>query len=329
MGLLLLNFKEIQNFLRMEDVLRVVEEAFREYGLGRAQMPPKQYLFYKKYDGDLRVMPSYLEALNISAVKVVNVHPKNRENNLPTVMGTIVLIDPSTGAPLAIMDGTWITAMRTGAAGGVAVKYLARKDAKKLGIIGAGVQARTQLMAISNVLKLEEVKVFDLIKEAREGLAKEIAGKYPGLRCVAVESAEEAVKDSDVIVTVTPSRQPVVKLEWVKPGAHINAFGADAPGKEELDPEILVRAKVVIDDWEQASHSGEINVPLSQGKFSKEKVYGMIGDVVAGKMPGRTSDEEITIFCSTGLALQDAVTAKLAYDKAVKEGIGKNFEILG
>lgn len=142
-----------------------------------------------------------------------------------------------------------------------------------------------------------------------------------------VESAEKAVRGSDIVVTATPSRKPVVKNEWIKPGTHLTCIGADAPGKEELDPEILTRAKLVIDDWEQASHSGEINIPLSQGVLSKEDIWGEIGEIVAGLKPGRESSREITVFSSTGLAVQDAVTAELAYDNAQRRGIGRTIQL--
>jgi len=313
----------------MKEVIEAVELAFKEKGLGRVQMPPKPYIFYSRYNGDLRVMPSYLEELEISAVKVVNVHPDNPlKYKLPTVMATIILVDPKNGAPIAIMGGTWITAMRTGAAGGVAAKYLARPDSRVIGIIGAGVQARAQLMALKEVLEeIEEVRVTDIVKAARERYAREMSEKL-GLNVKAVDNAKKAVEGADIVVTVTPSREPIVKSEWIRPGVHINAIGADAPGKEELDPELLKRAKIIVDDIEQASHSGEINVPLAKGIITREDIWAELGDVIAGLKPGRTSPNDITIFDSTGLAIQDAVTAALAYKKALEKGIGQFIEIV-
>ena len=329
MKTLLLTDKDIRQLLSMKEVIEAVELAFKEKGLGRVQMPPKSYIFFNRYNGDLRVMPSYLEELEISAVKVVNVHPDNPlKYKLPTVMATIILVDPKNGAPIAIMGGTWITAMRTGAAGGVAVKYLARPDSRVIGIVGAGVQARTQLMALKEVLEeIEEVRVTDIVKAARERYAKEMSEKL-GLNIRAVDSAKKAVEGADIVVTVTPSREPIVKSEWIGPGVHINAIGADAPGKEELDPELLKRAKIIVDDLEQASHSGEINVPLAKGIITREDIWAELGDVIAGLKPGRTSPDDITIFDSTGLAIQDAVTAALAYKKALEKGIGQFVEIV-
>ncbi len=310
--------------------MEAVESAFKEKGLKRVQMPAKIYLFYKKYNGDLRTMPSYLEELDTSAVKIVNVHPDNRKKyNLPTVMAVIVLINPENGAPIAIMGGTAVTDMRTGAAGGVAAKYLARKDSKIVGLVGAGAQARTQLMALLEVYKrLEEVRVWSRSKETKQKFVAETEPIYGHLcKITAVETIKEAVEGADIVVTTTPSRQPLIMNTMVSSGTHFNCIGADAPGKEELDPNILKRAKIVVDDWEQASHSGEINVPLSQGIITKENIWAEIGEIVAGLKPGREKPDEITVFTSTGLAIQDAVTAKIAYDKAVEKKIGRWIKI--
>jgi len=310
--------------------MEAVESAFKEKGLKRVQMPAKIYLFYKKYNGDLRTMPSYLEELDTSAVKIVNVHPDNRKKyNLPTVMAVIVLINPENGAPIAIMGGTTVTDMRTGAAGGVAAKYLARKDSKIVGLVGAGAQARTQLMALLEVYKrLEEVRVWSRSKETKQKFVAETEPIYGHLcKITAVETIKEAVEGADIVVTTTPSRQPLIMNTMVSSGTHFNCIGADAPGKEELDPTILKRAKIVVDDWEQASHSGEINVPLSQGIITKENIWAEIGEIVAGLKPGREKPDEITVFTSTGLAIQDAVTAKIAYDKAIEKKIGRWIKI--
>ena len=325
---LLLTEKDIHQLLYMDEVMEAVELAFKEKGLNRVQLPPKQYLFYEKYNGDLRIMPSYLEESNISAVKIVNAHPNNpAKYNLPAVMATIILVDPKSNEPLAIVGGTWITAMRTGAAGGVAAKYLARADSKVIGIVGAGVQARTQLMALKEVLKeIEEVRVTDKIRASREKYAEEMSEKL-GLNVGAVSNAKDTVRGADVVVTVTPARKPIVKSWCIGLGTHINAIGADAPGKEELDPELLKRAKIVIDDWEQASHSGEINVPLAERIITKENIWGEIGEIVAGLKPGRISSYEITVFDSTGLAIQDAVTADLAYKKALAKNVGVYMDV--
>ena len=323
-----LNIKEVAQTLSMSDVLGLVEKAFGERGRKQVQMPPKSYLFFSKFNGDLRIMPAYLEGLDETGVKLVNVHPNNPSKyGLPTVLATILLFDPETGVPISIMDGTHITAMRTAAASGVAVKYLARKDARVLGIIGAGYQSLRQLEALNEVMKIESVKIFDIVDKKAENLTTMAKDKL-GLNARKAAGAEDAVRGSDVVVTVTPTREPIVKDEWVTAGMHISAVGADAPEKEELEAAILKRAKIVIDDWEQASHSGEINVPLSQGVITEADIYGDIGEIVAGLKPGRVSDDEITVFDTTGLAIQDVITAWRAYEVAEEKGIGRVFEEL-
>jgi len=329
---LLLTGKQVKKLLDMKDVLAAVENAFKHKGLGKVQMPPKVYLFYEKFDGDLRTMPSYIEDMDVSAVKIVNVHPQNAKNyGMRTVMALLVLINPHTGAPLAVMDATHITDMRTGAASGIASKYLARPGPKVLGIIGAGNQARTQMLAlITQFERFDEVRIFDLYPEKAKSLAREFRRHYKDRvgKIKAVKEAKDTVVDSDIVVTCTSSRGSIVHDEWVKDGTHINCIGADAPGKQEMDPKILKRARLVIDDWEQASHSGEINVPLSKGELVREDVDAEIGQVVAGLKPGRESEEQITVFCSTGLAVQDALTAKIAYDAAMAQKIGRSMQIV-
>lgn len=331
MKTLLLTESDVKRLLSMTEVMQAVELAFAEKGLNRVQMPAKVYVFFKKYNGDLRAMPSYLEGLDISAVKVVNVHLDNRTKyNLPTIMATLIVIDPKNGAPIAIMGGAWLTHMRTGASGGIAAKYLARKDSKIVGLVGAGAQSRTQLMALCALYeRLEEVRVWSRTKEMRKAFIDEMTPICPNVnRMVPVEEAENAVRGADIVVTVTPSTAPIVLNDWISPGMHITCIGADAPGKQELDPAILKRAKIVVDDWEQASHSGEINVPLKMRIIKRQDVWGEISEIIAGLKKGRTSSEEITVFTSTGLAIHDAVTANIAYKKALTQRIGQFVEIM-
>jgi len=326
-GVLVLDKGEVDELLSMKEALEAIERSFRLEAEGKAIMPPKLYLDLPQYHGDFRAMPAYIDG--IAGIKWVSVYPHNSERHLPSVIATIVLSDPNTGHPLAFMDGTYITSIRTGAAGGVAVKYLARRDSSIIGMVGAGIQAKTQLMAIAEVLpKIEEVKVFDIFKEASIKYAKEMGAKL-GIKLRPVKTIEEAT-EADIVVTTTPSTKPVVMKKHIKPGTHINAIGADAKGKEELEASILLNAKVVVDDVEQASHSGEINVPLSDGLITAGIIYGTLGEVVAHFKKGRENDKEITIFDSTGLAIQDIICAKLVYEKA-RERRGKEsfLELLG
>lgn len=331
METLILTDKEVKSLLSFPEVIEAVESAFKQKGLGLVQMPAKIYLYYKKHSGDLRAMPSFLEDLNISAVKIVNVHPKNPTTiGLPTVMAIIILIDPSTGAPIAVMGGTTITDMRTGAAGSVAAKYLAKKDSKIVGFVGAGAQAKTQLAALLEVCaNLNEVRVWSRTKSTRNRFITEAFQGYgKQVEVVSAESVRKAVVGADIVVTTTPSRKPLVMNDMISAGTHINCIGADAVGKEELDPIILKRGKIVVDDWAQASHSGEINVPLTRGIITKENIWAEIGEIVAGIKLGREREDEITIFVSTGLAVQDAVTANIAFSKAKTAKIGRYITIV-
>jgi len=335
--MLILTQKEVQKILplkEMKKVIEVVERAFFDYGKGRVQMPSKLYLNFKKFNGDLRIMPSFSEALEMAGTKIVNVHPENprlrrgfggqAKKGLKTVMAVIILNDPKTGIPIALMDGTYITALRTGAAGAVAVNYLAKKEAKTLGVIGAGQQSITQITAITKLRKIKEILVYDINEEAIENLEKLLAKEKIKIRKA---SSQEAAR-KDILVTTTPVRKPIIKREWLLPGTHINAIGADACDKEELEPEILKEAKIVVDCWEQASRSGEINVPLAKGIISQKDIYASLGEIVSGKKRGRENDKEVTIFDSTGLAIQDLYTANLIYQSAKRRKVGREIKII-
>jgi alanine dehydrogenase len=324
MEVLWLNQSDVKNVLDMKSTIDVVEKAFEQHGLKKVQMPSKLYLYFNKYNGDLRTMPTYLEDMDISGVKIVNVHPDNPSRDLPTVMATVILNSTETGAPISIMDGTYLTDMRTGAGGGVAAKYLARPDSKIIGIIGTGNQARSQLLALSHIFNIEQVKITSKSSkhcdEFENRMKPVVGGDF-------VKTDIKDVCDCDILVTTTPVRDPIVKFEWINEGTHINAIGADAIGKQELESEILKNSKVIVDDMEQASHSGEINVPLSNNIISTTDIYGELGEIITGSLTGRESMKEITIFDSTGLAIQDISTADLVYRKAVENGLGNKLKM--
>jgi alanine dehydrogenase len=253
----------------------------------------------------------------------VNAHPNNPSlYRKPTVMATIMLIDPQSGTPLSIMGGTHITAMRTGAAGGLATKYLAEPSSRTLGLIGTGAQSRTQLQAIHQAINLTEVRAYDVMGEALSKFVRETREQYE-VKVTPCRSVDECLRTSDVICTLTPSTSPVVKKAWIHPGMHINAIGADAPGKQELDPMILKISKIIVDDLVQTLHCGEINVPVSQGILREEDIYAELGEIIIGAKPGRTHSEEITVFDSTGISLQDISTAHTVFKKAKTKKIGK------
>lgn len=306
----LINRDVAKDLLNIPDVIRVVEDAFRVWAQDKGNMPAKAYLVVEK--GDFRAMPAALSGA--AGMKWVSVHPNNPSQGLPTVMAVLIYNDPETGYPLAVMDATEITAYRTGATVAIASKYLARQDSHSLGIIGAGRQAYTQILAHAEVFNLRLIKVFDCSRAATERLIKSFPS-YPLKEC----SLEEAVA-SDIVCTLTPSRVPLLKKEWVIPGTHINAIGADAKGKEELEPSILREAIVVVDDLSQASAAGEINVPITKGLFTIDEVYATLGEIIVGEKQGRTDEKVVTVFDSTGVAIADIAIAKLIYAKAKQAG---------
>jgi alanine dehydrogenase len=300
-------FPDPDRDLNLGDVNRVVEAAFADHGKGLVQMPPKVYITLPA--GDFRTMPAYLPSLGIAGVKIVNVHRDNPKVGLPTVMALTIILDLTTGRPMAILNATRLTDMRTGASGAIAAKYLAPKKECVLGVIGTGRQAEAQVRATAQELLLTQIKVWDRTPAHAEAFAARLSPLS------AISQPLEKVCDCDILVTTTPSRTPIVKSEWIHAGTHINAIGADAPGKEELDPEILHRARVFVDDPAQAFHSGEINVPISKGLYQPWMIAGTLGEIVIGKRK-RESKDEITIFDSTGLAIQDLAIASIAMRQA-------------
>jgi alanine dehydrogenase len=317
MKTLILAGKDVEKVLTMELAIPAVEKAFAAHGRGEAVMPPKLYLPVAKHDGDFRAMPSLLG--DAAGVKWVNMHPENPKRfRLPAVMGVYILSDPETAFPLAVMDGTRLTSFRTGAAAAVASKYLAVKSPATVGFIGCGVQARKLLAAHRVLYPGFRAIMADVSAEAAEKFARE-AGGFVG-------SMDQA-GSCDIICTSTPSRAPVLHRSYVGISTHINAMGADAPGKQELDPRILQEAVVVLDDLAQATESGEVNVPLHTGAYRREQIYGTLGEIVAGKKAGRTG-MEITVFDSTGLAIQDLALARIVFDEARRLGLGLEIDLV-
>jgi alanine dehydrogenase len=326
MDFLWLSEEEVRSLLTMDEAIEAVKSAFLDHGQGRTQMPPKSYLFFSKYDGDLRSMPAYLEGLDVAGVKIVNVHSKNSTLGLPTVMALVILNSPQTGAPLAVMGGTFLTSMRTGAAGAVAAGSLARPESSVMGMVGAGAQGRTQLLGISRLFSIRRVIVCDRTLKRCQDLERE-ARAFLDCEYSLTTDPHEACS-CDILVTTTPSRAPLIRESWVGPGTHINAIGADAPGKQELESALTRKAKVVVDDLSQALHSGEVNVPISEGVMAGDDIYAQLGDILLGKARGRTSAEEITIFDSTGLGIQDLAAGSVVYRNALERGRGAKLAFL-
>lgn len=295
-------------------VIGAVEGAFAAHAADRTMMPAKSYIDLPQYNGDFRSMPAYVDAEDWDAagMKWVNSHPDNPdEHGLPSVMGVMVYSDPETALPLAIMDGMELTRQRTGAAAAVATDHLADPEASRLGLVGAGGQSYAQVEAIATVRPIREIVVHDVDEDAVSAFVDRFDDRF-----TVTPGAVQEAGHCDVLTTVTPVREPIVGPEDVGPGTHINAMGADAAGKRELALEVLREATIVIDDYEQCTHSGEINVPWSNGDLTDADLHGTLGEVVIGDVPGRLPLEGVTVFDSTGLAIQDIAAARVIYEDA-------------
>jgi len=283
---LLLTRKEIERILSPKEVIKGVEDSYRELGLNTAIVPPRIRVDMERYNANMLVMPAYLTGMDALGTKLVTIHSENSKFNLPTVIGTIILKDPKTGVPMAILDGTYITAMRTGAAGAVAAKYLSREDSSTATIIGTGVQGRSQMIALCEVRQIKKVFVFDVDGKRCEQYVGEMR-KRIDVEVVRTDSLEEAVRHSDIVVTATTSSDPIIKGDWVVDGCHITGIGSHSPDARELDENVIAKAsKIVLDTWD-AMNVGDIAYPISKGLLKEGDIYSDIGTIVAGKKPGR------------------------------------------
>jgi len=323
---LILNRNEVAAALDMKDCISMVEAAFAELANGTADMPMRSNI---KPPGGLSLyMPAYLQEMKALACKVVTVYKDNPvKYDLPTTIGKVLLQDPTTGDVICIMDGGFLTAMRTGAASGVATKYLAR-DEKSMtaGIFGTGVQAQMQLWAVCEVRDISKAWAYDINEEAAKNFAKLMHEKLD-IEILIASNPEELLQ-ADILCAATSSPTPIFDGSKVKAGTHINGIGSHTPNARELDTEIIKRSKFVGDSREACfNEAGDIMIPLEAGEIEETHFYAEIGEVVTGKVEGRISANEITIFKSNGLAVQDAATAKLVYDKAREQMIGTEVEI--
>ncbi len=313
---------DVRKLISMKDAIAIAREAFAEKGRGHVDMPAKIYLAFKKFSGDLRIMPSYFAHKNICGVKIVNSHPQNPAKfKLSTVMAKVVLVNPENGQIYCFMDATYLTALRTGAAGALAASLLARKNTQVAGFIGAGVQARTQLLGIMEIFKnIQSVYVYGKDKKSLRHFISE--AQKTGKTVFVCANAGDVCRHADVLITTTPSTTPLVRRTWLKDGTHINAIGADAPFKQELETKIIQNAKVVVDDTEQCLNAGEINVPFRKKEITGKNIYAELSQLVLKRKKGRASQNELTVFDSTGVSILDVLTASYVYKKAKSQKIG-------
>jgi len=325
---LLLSRKDVQALLTMPACMEIVENAFRQHAAGNANMPQRAVIKVEQHNGVYLAMPAYiggdLDALGLKIVTVYGDNPK--KHGVPTIFGTLVLCDPTTGQAKAIMDAGYLTAVRTGAASGVATKYLAREDASVCTIFGAGGQAQAQLEAVHLARPLSRATVLDLNEDAAASFAASLTEKL-SVEVTVGSDTEQAVREADIIVTATNAPTPLFDGDWIKEGTHINNIGSHSPGARELDTRTVVRSKYVADLKEaNLAEAGDLLIPMNEGAVTEDHIYANLGDIVSGAKPGRENVDEITLFKSCGLAIQDIASAVAVYQAAVAQGVGQEFE---
>jgi ornithine cyclodeaminase len=318
---LILTQAEVRGLLEMEACMEQVAESLRVLARGEAQNPLRWPMVLPDGARILGLMPGSLASPAALGLKVVTVFPGNAGTPWDSHQGIVVLFDAGNGLPLAILDGSEVTAIRTAAVSGVATRVLAREDARTLGLLGTGVQARTHLEAMRAARPgIQEVRVFSRSAEGRSAFARREAERH-GIGVVAVDSARAAVEGADVVCTTTSAREPVLAGAWLAPGTHVNAVGACTPRARELDAEAVRRSRVVVDSRESAAHeAGDLLIPLELGELPGDPVEAELGEVLVGSAPGRRDDTEITLFESLGLAVEDLATAVHVLERARARG---------
>jgi alanine dehydrogenase len=329
MKTLLLNRQDVGRLISMQEVIGTVEEAFKAFNSGQVVQPPYTCINLPPPRGEIDFKLGYCAANEIISMKSSSGgFPNNpTEHGVPSGMGTILLYDARSCALLCVMDGSLLTGLRTGAAGAVSVKALARKNAKTITSIGTGNQARMQIRAIREVMSIEAIHAWSRQPETLARYKADIEREF-GIPVVAARSKQEAVEQADILITTTRGKGSLVEAAWVRPGTHIVAIGTDTHGKQELEPEIFRNAKIVNDSIAQCVEKGETWHPLNQKIIRKDDIHAEIGEILLGRKPGRETDDEITIFDSTGMAIQDNTTSHLIYRNAIASNTGTAFEFI-
>ena len=329
MQLRILTAADVRRALPMATAVAVMKDAFRQYSTGEAEVPLRSRLEVPSHDGLTLVMPAYLRQTGEMAVKIVSVFPRNADRGLPTVLAAVVVVDSETGQPVALLEGASLTALRTGAASGAATDVLARRDSRTLAVFGSGAQARTQLEAVCAVRPIEQVWVYSLDLDGARRMIEELGGQGPIPGDIRLASSPaEAVEPADIVCTATTSASPVFPDGAIRAGTHINAIGSYTPTMQEIDPQTVRRALLVVDSREAAlAETGDLILPIRAGVFTSDHVHAELGEVLSGKAPGRTKAGQITLFKSVGLAVQDAVAAGQALARAAELGLGQTVEL--
>jgi ectoine utilization protein EutC len=325
---LVLTKDEIESVLTLEDCIAAVEEGFKAYNSGRAVVPFPVALLVPDHNGDIHVKPGYIKGGATYTIKVASGFYDNPSMGLPSSHGMLLVFDARTGNPLCIeVDRCLVTDLRTAAAGAVAANVLARKDTEAVAVMGTGTQARYQIKALSKVRDFSELRVWGRTRARVDAYVADMA-KVLEAEVVPFESAEKAVRGSDVVVTATVSRSPIVKASWLSKGVHVTAMGSDSPEKQELEADVLRLAdKYVCDSVRQCAELGELHHALKAGSMTEADVHAELGEILLGTKSGREREDEITVCDLTGIAVQDVVSAQLVYERALRESIGSYLEV--
>lgn len=306
----------------MSELIAAMESALARFSAGEVLQPVRTVLSVGPTNAFFGLMPAYIEHPARLGAKLVTVFNGNTERGLPSHLATILLLDPDTGALLAVMDGRYITEARTAAVSAVSARHLARADAATLAVIGTGVQARSHVEAYAEVRALERVRVWSPQARSRERFVKEMTGQV-AVPIVAAETPEAALRDADLIVLATSSPTPVIERAWVRPGAHVVSVGACRPDQREMDPALVAEGRLYVDSRAAALvEAGDVVQGIAEGRFAADHIRGELGEVVLGRAQGRRANDELTIFKSLGMAVEDVTAADLAFRKAVETGAG-------
>lgn len=327
----ILTATDIRRAVSMTEAIAAVKAAFAELSSGQATVPVRTGISAKAHGGTALYMPAYLAISQALGIKAVSVYPDNHVHGLPTIFATVLLQDVATGRLMALLEGTYLTALRTGATTGAATDLLARPEASRLTLFGTGGQAPTQLEGVCAVRPIETVSVYSR-RAAQASLFIEQVQSLPfahGIKFQIASTPDEAVHMADIIVTATTARTPLFAATGVREGTHVNAIGAFTPDMQEVPPQLVVRAKVVVDSRQACmAEAGDILMPIRQGLISAAHIYAELGELVAGQKPGRASAAEITLFKSVGNAVQDLAVGKLALERAERQGFGHVVELM-
>lgn len=328
--MLALSKQDIQQLISMNDAIELVKTAFIELNAGRANVPLRSSVEVVPDKAVTLLMPAFMPGVPALGFKVVSIFQDNPKKDLPTANAMVCMIDAETGAPLALLNGSYLTALRTGAVSGASTQLMARKNARTLTVIGAGVQGVTQAAAVCAVRDIERIDVVYRSESSWERFQAFIASDWPNLsdRLYGTQDAEGAVRDADVICLATTSRTPVFEDAWVKDGTHVSGVGSFTPEMQETPAEYIARARVVLDMEEHAlEETGDLIIPLRDGVFTKDHIAGELGELAVGDIPGRESDREVTYFKSVGNAVQDMTVAHRAVQQAREQGVGQEIDL--